>query len=259
MNMMSHGGSSSSWLSASGNRIKKEMKEVDCHPPPLSSAGPIADNLYHWLATIRGPPGTPYEGGIFFLDILFPSDYPFKPPKVNPAGHGIGILPCHAIECFCFELVKRLGEKLMMTMLWYPVLRNCTWLIGQNMMNLLLNGHIVLLNEGFLTEETITSCGDCPFLPLKFLKSLETKGLRHSWNPARRNAQNSDDILAKILGLGKESTYPKLHLLLTLYHFEHMRVIVCRRHTRALVAGSGTAPTMLSRHDREKQDEGVPD
>jgi ubiquitin-conjugating enzyme E2 D/E len=63
-------------------RLNKELSDITKDPPENCSAGIANDDITHWNATILGPKDSPYENGIFRLDIFFPSNYPFEPPKI---------------------------------------------------------------------------------------------------------------------------------------------------------------------------------
>ncbi len=61
-------------------RLRKELKEYEKlqEKDRIRLILPERENLFQWHAILRGPPDTPYEGGIFKIIIIFPNDYPKK-------------------------------------------------------------------------------------------------------------------------------------------------------------------------------------
>ena len=43
----------------------------------------VGENITHWEVILPGPTQSPFENGVFVLDLQFPTDYPFKPPKMK--------------------------------------------------------------------------------------------------------------------------------------------------------------------------------
>ena len=66
-------------------RLMKDLQEIEKNTIPTVgvTARPQNDNMYIWHANLRGPEGTPYEGGVFHLVMTFPTNYPHSPPTIQ--------------------------------------------------------------------------------------------------------------------------------------------------------------------------------
>jgi ubiquitin-conjugating enzyme E2 D len=65
-------------------RIHKEYKDIKNENITGIDAKPIKEeNMYAWNAEIMGPIDSPFAGGKFLASIIFPTEYPFKPPKIT--------------------------------------------------------------------------------------------------------------------------------------------------------------------------------
>ena len=67
----------------SSTRIQKETQRLLAEPCEGISATPYEDNFRYFNVVIAGPMGTPYEGGMFRLELFLPSEYPMGSPKVR--------------------------------------------------------------------------------------------------------------------------------------------------------------------------------
>lgn len=68
--------------SSAFQRLQAEYRRLTKDPIPYLTAQPLPSNILEWRYVVRGPADTPYEGGIYHGKIVFPFDYPYKPPSL---------------------------------------------------------------------------------------------------------------------------------------------------------------------------------
>ncbi|KAI9229060.1 MAG: ubiquitin-conjugating enzyme/RWD-like protein [Piptocephalis tieghemiana] len=70
-------------------RLTREYMAIQDSPPDYITAKPLESNILEWHYVIQGPPDTSYTGGEYHGKLVFPKEYPFKPPAIymfTPSG-----------------------------------------------------------------------------------------------------------------------------------------------------------------------------
>jgi len=65
------------------SRIQKELKEIHRDKESGVTVEVVGDNFRELRGSVPGPVDTPYEGGLFIVDIKLGVQYPFVPPRMK--------------------------------------------------------------------------------------------------------------------------------------------------------------------------------
>ncbi|KAI3459207.1 hypothetical protein Pfo_015870 [Paulownia fortunei] len=91
-------------------KIMKEWKILQTNLPESIYVQVYETRIDLLRAVIIGSAGTPYHDGLFFFDILLPSDYPIQPPKVHYHSHSYRLNPnLYADGTVCLSLINTWG------------------------------------------------------------------------------------------------------------------------------------------------------
>lgn len=60
----------------------RELSALNSQPGSLFYAAPLETDLFEWHFTVRGPPDTPFEQGLYHGRIVLPTEYPMKAPEI---------------------------------------------------------------------------------------------------------------------------------------------------------------------------------
>jgi len=63
-------------------RLKQDYIRLKKDPVPYIVAEPLPSNLLEWHYVVRGPDDSLYKDGLYHGKLVFPSEFPFKPPSI---------------------------------------------------------------------------------------------------------------------------------------------------------------------------------
>jgi ubiquitin-conjugating enzyme E2 J2 len=87
--MAQHGKKNNSSATA---RLTQDYVRLKRDPVPYIVAEPLHANILQWHYVVKGPEDSPYEGGYYHGKLVFPREFPFKPPSIymiTPSGRCI--------------------------------------------------------------------------------------------------------------------------------------------------------------------------